>query len=291
MDQKVYDLYDDFIHGGMNRRDFLERLTVLVGSTAAATTTLSLLQSDYALAQMVPANDPRLATQTVTFDSPKGKISGYLARPKSMGKRPAIVVIHENRGLHPHIQDVARRLAAEGFLAFAPDLLSLVGGTPASEDEALKLHPKMNQDDAVVALVAAVSFLKKHSESTGKVGAVGFCFGGLMVNRLAVESRELDAGVPYYGRQPADADVAKITAPLLLQYAENDKGVNAGIEAFEKALKANKKRYTIYIYPGTQHAFNNDTGKARYDKAAADLAWGRTLAFFKETLGAPPDAA
>jgi carboxymethylenebutenolidase len=252
---------------------------------------MSLLQSDYALAQMVPANDPRLATERVTFDSAKGKINAYLARPKAKNKRPAIVVIHENRGLHPHIQDVARRLAVEGFLALAPDLLSLVGGTPASEDEALKLHPKMNQDDAVVALVAAVSFLKKHAESTGKVGTVGFCFGGLMVNRLAVASRELDGAVAYYGRQVADADVPKITAPLLLHYAENDKGVNAGIEAYEKALKASKKRYTLHMYPGTQHAFNNDTGKARYNKAAADLAWGRTLAFFKQTLGAPPSAA
>ena len=154
MDQKVYDLYDDFIHGGMNRRDFLERLTVLVGSTAAATATMSVLQSDYALAQMVPTNDARLITETVGFESPKGKISGYLARPKAKNKRPAILVIHENRGLHPHIQDVARRFAVEGFLAYAPDLLSLVGGTPANEDEALALHKKLNQDDAVVALVA-----------------------------------------------------------------------------------------------------------------------------------------
>jgi carboxymethylenebutenolidase len=291
MDQKIIDLYDDFIHGGMNRRDFLERLAVMVGSTAAATATMSLLQSDFALAQMVPANDARLATEQVTIESPKGKISGYLARPKSKGKRPAIVVIHENRGLHPHIQDVARRFAVEGFLAFAPDLLSLVGGTPASEDEALATHKKLNQNDAVVALTAAVSFLKKHPESTGKVGTVGFCFGGLMVNRLAVASRELDSGVAYYGRQVDDADVPKITAPLLLHYAENDKGVNAGIEAYEKALKANKKRYTLHMYPGAQHAFNNDTGKARYNKEAADLAWGRTLAFFKETLGAPPNAA
>jgi carboxymethylenebutenolidase len=291
MDQKIIDLYDDFIHGGMNRRDFLERLTAVVGTTAAATAAMSLLQSDFALAQMVPANDARLATEQVSFDSPKGKVSGYLARPKSKGKRPAIVVIHENRGLHPHVQDVARRFAIEGFLAFAPDLLSLVGGTPASQDDALALHKKLNQDDAVVALTAAVTFLKKHPESTGKVGTVGFCFGGLMVNRLAVASRELDAGVAYYGRQVADADVPKITAPLLLHYAENDKGVNAGIEAYEKALKANKKRYTLYMYAGAQHAFNNDTGKARYNKAAADLAWGRTLAFFKQTLGAPPNAA
>jgi carboxymethylenebutenolidase len=291
MDQKVYDLYDDFIHGGMSRRDFLERLSVMVGSTAAATATMSLLQSDFALAQMVPANDPRLAIETITYDWPKGKISAYLARPKAKGKRPAIVVIHENRGLHPHIQDVTRRLAVEGFIALAPDLLSMIGGTPANEDEQLEAFKKINRAEAHVPLVAAVSFMKKHSESTGKVGAVGFCFGGEMVNRLAVHSRELDAGVAYYGRQPSEADTAKITAPLLLHYAENDKGVNAGIEAYEKALKANKKRYTQHIYPGAQHAFNNDTSKARYNKQAADLAWGRTLAFLKETLGAPPNAA
>ena len=291
MDQKIYDLYDDFIHGGMNRRDFLERLSILVGSTAAATATMSLLQSDFALAQMVPANDGRLAIERVTYDSPKGKINGYLARPKSKGKRPAIVVIHENRGLHPHIEDVARRFAVEGFIALAPDMLSLIGGTPSNEDEALAAFKKVNRADGVPLFVSAVSFLKKHPESTGKVGAVGFCFGGEMVNRLAVHSRELDAAVAYYGRQPADADVPKITAPLLLQYAENDKGVNAGIEAFEKALKANNKTYSQYISPGTQHAFNNDTGKARYNKAAADLAWGRTIAFFKQHLGAPPSAA
>jgi carboxymethylenebutenolidase len=291
MDQKIIDLYDEYTHGRLDRRNFLEGLSKLAGSTAAAMAVLPLLQSNWAQAAVVDPKDARLATERVSFDSPKGKINGYLARPKSRGKRPTILVIHENRGLNPHLEDIARRFAAEGFLAYAIDLLSLVGGTPAEEQEALKLHPKMNQDDAVATLVAAVTFLKKYPESTGKVGAVGFCFGGLMVNRLAVASPVLDAGVAYYGRQVPDADVPKIAAPLLLHYAENDKGVNAGIEAYEKALKANKKRYTMYQYPGTQHAFNNDLGAARYNKAAADLAWGRTLAFFKQTLGAPPNAA
>jgi len=186
---------------------------------------------------------------------------------------------------------VARRFAAEGFLAYAVDLLSPVGGTPASEDAARDLHPKLNQGDAVVALTSAVTFLKGHPESTGKVGAVGFCFGGLMVNRLAVASPELNAAVAYYGRQvPAD-QVPKINATLLLHYAEKDDGVNAGIAAYEAALKANNKKFTIHTYPGTQHAFNNDLGAARYNKAAADLAWQRTVAFFKEQLGAPPNAA
>jgi carboxymethylenebutenolidase len=291
MDQRIINLYDRFTHGGMSRRDFLDRLTELAGSAAAAAALLPVLQNDYARAAIVPADDARLATERVAYDSPKGKINGYLARAKSKGKRPVVLVIHENRGLNPHLEDVARRLALEGFLAYAVDLLSLVGGTPESEDAARELHTKMNQDDAVVALVSAVSFLKSHAESTGKVGAVGFCFGGLMINRLAASSPELDAGVAYYGRQVPAAQVPNIKAPLLLHYAENDDPVNSGIPAYEAALKASNKKYTIHVYPGTQHAFNNDTGAARYNKAAADLAWERTLAFFKENLGAPPKAA
>jgi carboxymethylenebutenolidase len=287
MDPKIIDLYDAFTHGGMNRREFMDRLGKLAGSSAAAVALLPLLQNDYARAAMVSPDDARLAAERVSFDSPKGKIGGYLARPKDKTKRPAVLVIHENRGLNPHLEDVARRLAAEGFLAFAVDLLSLVGGTPASEDAARELHAKLNQDDAVAVLAAAVSFLKAYPESTGKVGAVGFCFGGSMVNRLAVASKELDAGAAYYGGQVPAAQVSVIQAALLLHYAGNDARVNAGIEAYEAALKANRKDYTIHIYPGAQHAFNNDTGAARYNKEAADLAWSRTIAFFKEKLGAP----
>ncbi|MDP2410753.1 MAG: dienelactone hydrolase family protein [Pseudolabrys sp.] len=290
MDQRIIDLYDTFTHGGMDRRQFLDRLTTIAGSTAAAVALLPMLQNDYALAAIVAADDARLVTERAAYESPKGKINGYLARPKAKTKRPVVLVIHENRGLNPHLEDVARRFAAEGFLAYAVDLLSLVGGTPASEDAARDLHQKMNQDDAVVALVAAVSFLKQHPESTGKVGAVGFCFGGLMVNRLAAASPELDAGVAYYGRQIPAAQVPAIKAPLLLHYAETDAGVNAGIADYEAALKANDKKFTIHMYAGAQHAFNNDTGAARYNKAAADLAWSRTIAFFKETLGEPPKA-
>jgi len=287
MDQRIINLYDRFTHGEIGRRDFLERLARLAGSTTAALALLPLLQNDYAQAAIVAADDPRLAIDRVSYESPKGRINGYLARAKEKGRRPVVLVIHENRGLNPHLEDVARRFAAEGFLAYAVDLLSLVGGTPASEDEARTLHPKMNQDDAVAALVAAVSFLKQHPESTGKVGAVGFCFGGLMVNRLAVASGELDAGVAYYGRQVPAAQVPQIRAPLMLHYAEKDPGVNAGIADYEAALKAGGKRYTLHMYPGAQHAFNNDTGAARYDKAAADLAWQRTVTFFTEHLGAP----
>ena len=291
MDQKIINLYDRFTHGGMNRREFLDRLAELAGSAAAAAALLPLLQNDYAQAAIVPADDARLVAERASYDSPKGKIDGYLVRAKAKGKRPAVLVIHENRGLNPHLEDVARRFAIEGYLAYAVDLLSLLGGTPASEDAARELHPKMNQDDAVAALVSAVSFLEAHAELTGKVGAVGYCFGGLMVNRLAAASPELDAGVAYYGRQVPAAQVTNIKAALLLHYAENDEGVNAGIAAYKAALEANNKKYTLHMYPGTQHAFNNDTTAARYNKAAADLAFSRTLTFFAEHLGAPPKAA
>jgi carboxymethylenebutenolidase len=291
MDQRIINLYDRFTHGEMSRRSFLDRLAELAGSAAIAAALLPLLQNDYAKAAVVPENDSRLVSERVAFDSSKGRINGYLTRLKGNARRPAVLVIHENRGLNPHLEDVARRLALDGFLAYAIDLLSLVGGTPANEDEARDLHPKLNQDDAVVALVAAVDFLKKYPESTGKVGAVGFCFGGLMVNRLAAASPELDAGVAYYGRQVPASQVPNIKAALLLHYAENDAGVNAGIADYETALKANNKSYAIYTYPGTQHAFNNYTGAARYNKAAADLAWQRTIAFFTEKLGSPPKGA
>ncbi len=290
MDQRIVDLYHHFTHGGMSRRAFLDRLTELAGTAAAAAAMVGLLQNDYAKAAIVAANDARLAIDRISYDSPKGKISGYLARPKDKGKRPAVLVIHENRGLNPHIEDVARRLAAEGFLALAPDLLSVNGGTPDDEDKARELHTKTDREAMIAAAVAGAAFLATHPESTGKVGTVGFCFGGGVVNRLATDSPDITAAVPYYGVQPPAEKVAAIKAPLLLQYAENDENIDKGIPAFEAALKANNKRYTIYIYPGTQHAFNNDTGAARYNKAAADLAWSRTLAFLKENLGAPKGA-
>jgi carboxymethylenebutenolidase len=286
MDQRIIDLYDNYTHGGISRRQFLDRAAGIAGSAAAAAALLPLLQNNYALAAIVAEDDPRLVAETASYDSPAGKISGYLVRPKEKGKRPAVLVIHENRGLNPHIKDVARRLATEGYLVLAVDLLSPLGGTPADEEKGRELFGKLNRSDPA-ANVAAVSFLKTHPESNGKVGAVGFCAGGEMINHLAAASTELDAAVSYYGR-PVPADkVSAIQAPLLLHYAENDAGVNAGVPAFEEALKANNKKYTLYKYPGTQHAFNNDTGGARYNKEAAELAWGRTLAFFAEHLGAP----
>jgi carboxymethylenebutenolidase len=291
MDQRIIDLYDDFTHGYINRREFLDRVKGIVGSTAAATAVLPLLQSNYALAAMVPANDPRLAIDKTSYDSPKGKINGYLARPKSKGKRPAVLVIHQNRGLNPHIEDVTRRLAVVGFLAFAPDLLSVAGGTPSTDEEAMKLHAKANKGDMLAAAVAAVPFLIKHPESTGKVGTVGFCYGGGVVNSLATLRPDLLAAVAYYGAQPPASKVPAIEAALLLHYAGLDKRIDAGIPAYEAALKASHKKYTIYMYENMNHAFNDDTSQARYNKAAADLAWGRTLAFLKENVGTPPNAA
>jgi carboxymethylenebutenolidase len=288
MDQKIINLYDKFTHGGMSRREFMDELAKMVGSTAAAMALVPLLQNDYAKAEVIAANDPRLQAETVTYDSPKGKVSAYLVRPKGGAKRPAVVVIHENRGLNPHIPDVARRLAVDGFLAIAPDLLSISGGTPADMDAALAMHQKTNREDMIAEAVAGVAYIKAHAESTGKVGTVGFCFGGGVVNRLASDSPALDAGVAYYGAQLPDDKVPAVKAPLVLHYAGNDENINKGIAAYEAALKANNKKYTIYMYEGAQHAFNNDTNAARYNKAAADLAWGRTLAFFRETLGVPP---
>jgi carboxymethylenebutenolidase len=287
MDQRIIDLYDSFTHGAINRRAFLDRLADIAGSSAAALALLPLLQNDYARAAIVPPDDARLAIDTVSYDAAGTRISGTLARVKSKGKRPAVIVIHENRGLNPHIQDIARRIALEGFLAYAVDMLSPLGGTPADEDQARDMISTLNPGDTARRIAAAVPLLEHRAESTGKVGIVGFCWGGGIVNRVAVLAPDLRAGVIYYGLQvPAD-QVAAIQAPLLLHYAGLDQRVNAGIAAYEAALKANKKRYTIHVYPDANHAFNNDTSN-RYDKPAADLAWNRTIAFFKANLGAPP---
>jgi carboxymethylenebutenolidase len=289
MDQRIIDLYDSFTHGGISRREFLDRLAQIAGSSAAALALLPLLANDYARAAMVAPDDARLAIDTVSYDAQGTPINSYLARLKSKGKRPAVIVLHENRGLNPHIQDVARRIALEGFLSFAVDMLSPLGGTPADEDKARDMIGTLKPDETAKQLAAAVPFLEQHAESTGKVGIVGFCWGGGIVNRVAVLAPDLKAGVIYYGLQvPAD-QVTAIRAPLLLHYAGLDQRVNAGIAAYEAALKANNKRYTIYVYPDVNHAFNNDTSN-RYDKPAADLAWSRTIAFFKEQLGAPPKA-
>lgn len=289
MDQRIIDLYDSFTHGVINRRDFMDRLTTIAGSSAAALALLPMLQNDYARAAIVPADDARLAIDTVSYDAGGVKISGYLARLKAKGKRPAVIVIHENRGLNPHIKDVTRRIALEGFLAFGVDILSPLGGTSGDEDKGREMIGSLKPDEAAQQIAAAVPFLAKLAESTGSVGAMGFCWGGGMVNRVAALSPDLKAGVAYYGAQGAAAQVPNIQAPLMLHYAGLDQRINAGIPAYEAALKAANKRHTVHMYPDVNHAFNNDTGD-RFNKPAADLAWSRTVAFFKENLGAPPKA-
>ena len=281
MDQKVIDLYDAYTHGGISRRLFLDRLATLAGSTAAASVLLGVLQNDYAQAQTVSEDDPRLTAGMVAVPG-VNDLQGYLAKPKSGGRSPAVLVIHENRGLNPHIKDVTRRLAAEGFLALGLDCLSPLGGTPADEDKAREMIGGLKRPDVVASGRAAIAFLRSHPEGNGKAGAVGFCWGGGAVNDLAVAEPDLAAGVAYYGRQPDAADVPKIRAPLMLHYAGLDERINAGIPAFEEALKKAGKTYELYTYEGANHAFNNDTNAARYDEAAhqsrtaeADLALGR----------------
>src|SRR6478735_8099094 len=278
MDKHVIDLYDDFTHGGMNRRTFLDRLAAMVGSTAAATALLPVLQNNYAQAQTIPENDSRIVASMVDIPGAPG-LKGYLVKPKSGGKLPAVLVIHENRGLNPHIKDVTRRMAAEGFVALGLDYLGPMGGTPADEDKGRDMIGQLKQPAVVAYGKAAVAYLKGLPDSNGKVGAIGFCWGGGAVNNLAVADPDLSDGVAYYGGQPKAEDVPKIKAALMLHYAGLDERINAGIPAFEAALKQAGKTYEIHTYEGANHAFNNDTNAARYDKEAADLAWRRTVGF------------
>lgn len=284
--QDMINAYDEYTHLTLDRRGFMDKLTKLAGSGAAAATIAPLLAASSAAAAIVPADDARLKAEDITYPGDGGDMMGYLVRPaNASGKLGTVIVIHENRGLNPHIRDVARRVALEGFVALAPDFLSPSGGTPADEDKAREMIGQLDPAKTIANEVATVAFLKGHAEGNGKVGAVGFCWGGGAVNDTAVNSPDLTAGVAYYGRQAKAEDVPKIKAALLLQYAGQDERINAGIKAYEDALKANGKEFTVYIYDGAQHAFNNDTSAARYDKAAADLAWGRTIEFFKTKLG------
>jgi carboxymethylenebutenolidase len=284
MKQDIIDLYDEYTHAPLDRRVFLARLAKLAGSTAAALALIPMLEANQARAALVPPNDARLETENVLYPGSEGSVRAYLARPKGAMKLPAVIVIHENRGLNPHIEDVARRVALEGFLALAPDLLSPSGGTPANEDAAREIIGKLDAKQTVQNTVAAMRFLARHPLGNGKVGAIGFCWGGGLAGDLAVNAPELDAAVVYYGRQPQAADVPKIQAPLLLHYAGLDTRINEGIPAFEDALKKANKKYTLHLYDGANHAFNNDTSEARYNKQAAEQAWSRTIAFLKEHL-------
>jgi carboxymethylenebutenolidase len=284
MEQKIIDLYDRYTHGGMSRRDFFDKLVVLAGGTAAATALLPILENNYARADTVPETDSRVKGEMVTFKAGTQDVSGYLVTPAAAGKYPAVVVVHENRGLNPHTKDVARRLAVAGYTAMAVDFLSPIGGTPSDQDKAREMIGTLDAADVTTWAQEAVAYLRGHPASNGKVGAVGFCWGGGVIGRLAVAEPTLNAGVVYYGQQPPAEDVAKIQAPLLLNYAGTDERINAGIPAFEEALKKDGKQYTLYMYEGAQHAFLNDTNEARYNKEAADLAWSRTLDFFKQHL-------
>ncbi|HJS43014.1 MAG TPA: dienelactone hydrolase family protein [Gemmatimonadales bacterium] len=284
-DQELLILFDAYVHGGMDRRTFLDRAAKFAAGGVTAMMLLEQLSPKFVEAQVVRTGDARIAPEYVEYDSPNGsgKMRGYLVRPAAAtGKSPGILVIHENRGLNPHIEDIARRLALENFVAFAPDALFPLGGYPGDEDKARELFRQLDQAKTREDFVAATAFLKARAEVTGKIGAVGFCYGGGMVNYLATRlGSDLSAGVPFYGSAPNTEDVPKIKCPLLIQSAEVDERINASWPAFEKALQAANVSYERHLYPGTQHGFNNDT-TPRYDAAAAKLAWERTIAFLKK---------
>jgi carboxymethylenebutenolidase len=284
MDQDIIDLYDEFTHGDMGRAGFLARLAGLVGGLPAAAAVLTRLEGDYGRPGVVAASDPRIRVRYVTYEGASGPVRAYHASPRREESLPAVVVIHENRGLNPHIEDVARRAAAAGFWTIAPDALSPLGGTPDDADEARTLMGDLDADTTRGDFLAGVEFAAHHEDTSGGVGCVGFCWGGAMANQLAVHSPTLAAAVAFYGRQPASEDVATIRAPLLLHYAGLDQRINEGIAAYREALDAAGKTYELHMYEGVNHAFHNDTSPTRYDEAAARLAWQRTIEFFREHL-------
>ncbi len=284
--QEVFNLYDDYAHNRIERRDFIQKLSTYAVGGVTVASLMGFLMPDYKGAIQVQASDPRLKSEFINYDSPKGggTIKALLSRPvDAKRKLGGIVVVHENRGLNPHIEDVARRAALAGFISLAPDALTPLGGYPGNDDEGRALQSKRDRNEMLEDFIAAYDVLKNNKECNGKVGVVGFCFGGGIANLMAVRLPGLAAAVPFYGGQPPVEDVPKIKAPLLLHYAGLDTRVNEGWPAYEKALKENHKEYTAYIYPDVNHGFHNDT-TPRYDKAAAELAWKRTVDFFKEKL-------
>lgn len=285
-DPKLLELYDGYVHGAMTKRAFLDKAAVIAGGTVAAAAVLESLKPNYALAQQVPADDPAIVTERITYNSPEGTgdVNALMAKPSgATGPLPAVLVIHENRGLNPYIEDVVRRTAKAGYLAIGPDGLTSMGGYPGTDDEGRELQRQVDPAKLMADFFAAYEFLADHPDSTGKVGCVGFCYGGGVCNALAVAYPELSASVPFYGRQPQLGDVPSIEAPLMLHYAENDERINAGWPPYEAALTEFDKEFEAFIYPGTQHGFHNDT-TPRYDPEAAELAWSRTLEFFKTNL-------
>ncbi|GAB4000590.1 YghX family hydrolase [Spirosoma daeguense] len=284
--QEVFDLYDDYAHNRIDRRTFAQKLSAYAVGGLTVTSLMSFLMPDYKGNVQVRDDDPRLKTEFVNYPSPKGggTIKAQLSKPADAKKKlGGIIVVHENRGLNPHIADVGRRAALAGFITVSPDALSPLGGYPGTDDEGRAMQSKRDRNEMLEDFIAAYDYLKNHKDCNGKVGVVGFCFGGWISNMMAVRIPELSAAVPFYGGQPTAEDVPKIKAPLLLHFGELDKGVNAGWPAYEEALKQNKKEYTAYIYPNANHGFHNDT-TPRYDKAAAELAWQRTVDFFNKKL-------
>lgn len=282
MDQRIINLYDEYTHKPLNRQEFLRRLILLTGSTAAAMAVLPQIEVNAANAAVTPDMD--LFTERISYPGVNGTMQAYVARPQAEKPYAAVVVIHENRGLNAHIEDVTRRAAKAGYLAIAPNALAPLGGTPASEDEARTKFQELKAEDSVQNFIRAFEYLPSRKDYNGKAGCVGFCWGGAMANTLAVKIPSLKAAVAFYGRQPAVAEVAHIKAAVQLHYAGLDERVNAGIKDYEDALKANKLNYELYMYEGVNHAFHNDTAPTRYNEAAARLAWQRTLDFFAKWL-------
>jgi len=284
--QEVFDLYDDYAHSRIERREFMQKLSAYAVGGITLTALTGFLMPAYTNAIQVKPDDPRLKSEYIYYESPKGggKMKALLSIPvDAKGKLGGIVVVHENRGLNPYIEDVAKRAALAGFVTIAPDALTPLGGYPGNDDQGRDMQSKLDRNKILEDFIAAYEYLKGDKDCNGKIGVVGFCFGGWVANMMAVRISDLSAAVPFYGGQPATEEVPKINAPLMLQYAGLDDRVNAGWPAYETALKENKKVYTVYIYPGVNHGFHNDT-TPRYDKAAAELAWQRTIDFFKENL-------
>ena len=282
MTEQIKEYYNQYRNGLIDRRAFLRKSAQLAGGIALA---LALLPEEEVKAEIIPSDDPRLDMEMISYPGETGNVMAYMAKPKGSSKWPAVIVIHENMGLQPHIKDVTRRMALEGFVVLAPDALSPFGGTPSETDKVRPLMQQLDNEKTKKDFVAAVAYLKTNPQTTGKVGCTGFCWGGAMTNQVAVHAPSLDAAVPYYGSQPTAEETARIKAPLLLHYAGDDQRINEGIPSFEEALKKASVEYKIYVYEGAGHAFNNDSNPARYNKQAADLAWQRTIAFFKEKLG------
>jgi len=283
MDQKIINLYDSYTHSQLGRKEFIKKLSVLAGGTAMALTILPLLENNYAAAATL-VNEEELSSEMITYKGVNGEMKGLLTKPKNGKNLGSVLVIHENRGLNPHIMDVTKQVAAAGFLALGVDALSVIGGTPADDEKAREEIGKLNPEDNLQNFLLGLDYLRKHKDGNGKVGCVGFCWGGRMANLLAVNDPNLKAAVAYYGSQAAVADVPKIKASLMLHYAGLDERINAGIPAYEAALKQYGIDYQIFIYEGVNHAFNNNTSPTRYNEAAAKLAWGRTIDLFKKKL-------